>query len=69
MNVSIYSIKVGKSSIDKLEFNGELDFDSSCATKDNPTYTEESENIVEHDTANILLDIYDVLLAGVEAND
>lgn len=68
MDISIYAIKVGTSSVEKLDFNNEFDIEHSFSTKDNPVY--QKEEIVEIDTcANDLLDVYDVLLAGVEIND
>lgn len=68
MDISIYAIKVGKSSIDQLNFNNE--FDIQTTTKDNPSYSRKTSSTTENnkDTAK-LLDVYDVLLAGVEVND
>ena len=68
MDISIYAIKVGKSSIDQLNFNNE--FDIQTTTKDNPSYSRKTSSTTENnkDTSK-LLDVYDVLLAGVEVND
>jgi hypothetical protein len=68
MNLCIYAIKVGKTTIEKLKVNKELDMENSVFTKDNPSYREE-EPVEKVDTANRLLDVYDVLFAGVESND
>lgn len=38
MNLSIYAIKVGKTTIEKLKVNKELDMDRSILPKDNPSY-------------------------------
>lgn len=69
MNLSIYAIKVGTTSISKLNINNELEIDVSLVKKDNPeyekTYLSESENC----SKTKILDVYDVLLAGVEVND
>ncbi len=68
MDISIYAIKVGKSSIDQLNFNNE--FDIQTTAKDNPSYSRKTSSTTENnkDTSK-LLDVYDVLLAGVEVND
>lgn len=68
MDLSIYAIKVGRSSIENLDVNKELGVNISVVPKDNPTYEEttESEYVV---VDNQVLDVFDVLLAGVEAND
>lgn len=68
MDMSVYGIKVGKSSLAKLNFNGEFELDQSTTSKDNPEYTkEEEQNFPEEYYKE--LDVYDVLLAGVEIND
>lgn len=70
MNISIYAIKVGCTTIDKLNFNSELNIDETSILKDNPTYVknEKKQKADEDDTTKIL-EVYDVLLSGVESND
>lgn len=68
MDISIYAIKVGKSSIEKLNFNNEFEIDENYSRKDNPEY-EKKEKKEKDETLKMDLDVYDVLLAGVEAND
>lgn len=63
MDLSVYAIKVGQSSIDQLVFNNELDIHTT--TKDNPSYERQKKSSDPEDAATIL-DVYDVLLAGVE---
>lgn len=64
MNLSIYAIKVGTTSLDKLDFNTELDIEATIA-KNNPSYNP-SEKPEETDIDKRPCDVYDVLLAGVE---
>ena len=71
MNLSIYGIKVGTTTLEKLNINNELNLDEKITiSKDNPSYIKESD---KQDGANEEmkkeLDVYDVLLAGVEKND
>mgnify|MGYP007014206875 FL=1 len=66
MDISIYAIKVGKSSVSELNFNNEFDIDSS-GTQDNPEYDGNLKGDKLEDTE--ILDVYDVLLAGVEIDD
>lgn len=68
MNLSIYAIKVGKTTAEMLNVNKELGMDVSFLPKDNPSYEGESSN-EEETTASQVLDVFDVLLAGVEADD
>ena len=69
MDICIYAIKVGKTTIDKLNFNSEFDIDPSAMTKDNPSYVEAPQEVVSEDIdIKKPLDVYDVLLAGVESN-
>lgn len=67
MDLSIYAIRVGKSSIDMLDFSNEFKIGSHLV--DNPSYDSHSncscDNNDNIDTTK-MLDIYDVLLAGVE---
>lgn len=69
MDICIYAIKVGKTTIDKLNFNSEFDIEPSAMTKDNPSYVEAPQEVVSEDIdIKKPLDVYDVLLAGVESN-
>jgi len=68
MDISLYAVKVGMSSIDKLDLNSELDINSMYTYKDNPTYHKEDKTEKDKD-ANTPLPVYDVLLAGVEFDD
>lgn len=68
MDLSIYAIKVGKTSIENLNVNKELGMDVSIVPKDNPSYETGSE-IEENVSDKMILDVFDVLLAGVEADD
>lgn len=68
MDLSVYAIKVGKTSLDNLDVNKELRMNVSIIPKDNPSYNDNSEKD-EAKTDSSVLDVFDVLLAGVEAND
>lgn len=68
MNLSIYAIKVGRTNLDMLNVSKELDMDVSIIPKDNPSYVDESEP-EEENTNRRVLDVFDVLLAGVESDD
>lgn len=70
MNLSIYAIKVGTTTLAQLDVNQELDIDFYSRPKDNPNYVS-AENATVEDIMdkNKRLDVYDVLLAGVETND
>lgn len=70
MNLAIYAIKVGTTSLAQLNVNNELDIDFQSTIKDNPDYFVPEKNEPEDDVdKDKKLDVYDVLLAGVEAND
>ena len=70
MNLSIYAIKVGTTTLSQLDVNKELDIDFYSRPKDNPDYTSSEKKTSDDDTdKNRKLDVYDVLLAGVETND
>lgn len=70
MNLSIYAIKVGTTTLEKLNINNELNLDEKITiAKDNPSYVEEISNSIEQDDKKKILDVYDVLLAGVEKYD
>lgn len=67
MDLSVYAIKVGKTTIDMLNVNKELGMNVSTVPKDNPSYEKQDVNI--DDTTNSqVLDVFDVLLAGVDAD-
>ena len=68
MDLSIYAIKVGKTTMDMLNVNKELDMNVSIMPKDNPSYTEDEDKEVDRSSSQVL-EVFDVLLAGVEAND
>ncbi|MDO5812872.1 MAG: DUF6414 family protein [Bacillota bacterium] len=61
MNIIIYAIKVGVSSLSKLNFNNEFEIDNIL---DNPDYGDKKSNRDVHNESEY--DVYDVLLAGVE---
>lgn len=62
------AIKVGRTTIDMLNVSKELEMDVSIIPKDNPSY-EESNEVEDTSTSSKTLDVFDVLLAGVEAVD
>ena len=68
MNLSIYAIKVGESTKDMLNFSSEFNVNNVVA--DNPSYEEVTIDIQENEINDQeqKLDVYDVLLAGVEYN-
>jgi len=68
MDITMYAVRVGTSSLAKLDINSELDIDSNYTVKDNPSYVRENKTIEVND-ADKPLDVYDVLLAGVEVDD
>lgn len=68
MNLSIYAIKVGKTTLEMLDVSKELDMNVSTISKDNPSYEEQSGASEAASTSQVL-DVFDVLLAGVEADD
>ena len=65
---AIYAIKVGRTTLDMLNVSKELDMDVSIIPKDNPSYVDEAEP-EEGNTGRRDLDVFDVLLAGVESDD
>jgi len=68
MNLSIYAIKVGRTTLEMLNVNKELGMNVSILPKDNPSYDgKTSDN--ENSNNSSALDVFDVLLAGVEADD
>lgn len=68
MDLSIYAIKVGKTTIDQLNISNEFDLDADNKDVDNPSYDENELNEAKNNS-NDVLDVFDVLLAGVESND
>lgn len=68
MDLSIYAIKVGRTSLENLNVNKELGMNVSIMPKDNPSY-DPSEGTDDGVTSSQVLDVFDVLLAGVEADD
>nr|WP_270395863.1 DUF6414 family protein [Mediterraneibacter massiliensis] len=68
MNLSIYAIKVGRTSLDMLDVSKVLEMGVSIIPKDNPSY-EESNEVEDNAVLQKILDVFDVLLAGVEAVD
>ena len=68
MNLSIYAIKVGRTTLDMLNISKEFDMDVSIIPKDNPSYVDDDE-LEESDNGRKSLDVFDVLLAGVESDD
>ena len=68
MDLSIYAIKVGRTSLENLNVNKELGMNVSVIPKDNPSYEPNTDTEVTT-AASPILDVFDVLLAGVEADD
>ena len=53
-----------------LNINKELGTDFSIVNKDNPEYIEKADKSENDDkNTNTILNVFDVLLAGVEVND
>ena len=67
MDLSIYAIKVGRTSLENLNVNKELGMNVSVIPKDNPSY-EQNSDTEESSKDSPVLDVFDVLLAGVEAD-
>lgn len=68
MNIVIYAIKVGTSRVSQLNVNNEFAIDNDNTTIDNPEY-KSNEKIVNVHSCDDEVDVYDVLLAGVESDD
>ncbi len=66
MNLSIYAIKVGESTKNMLNFSSEFNINNTVV--DNPSYEEMTTSTHENERNDMeqKLDVYDVLLAGVE---
>ena len=69
MDLSIYAIKVGYSTLDQLNINKELGINISEMNRDNPSYEQVNDKIDSNKSNGKILDVYDVLLAGVEVDD
>lgn len=69
MDVVIYAIKVGKSSIEKLNINNEFEIEGNMLKEDNPDYENLKKMSDSTNEDEKEVDVYDVLLAGVEVND
>ena len=54
--------------MDMLKVNKELDMDISINSRENPSYSEQDDNS-NGNTRSQVMDVFDVLLAGVEADD
>lgn len=67
MDIILYAIKVGTSTINDLTFNNEIG--SHSYPKDNPDYKEIKTPEEDQDKNAQPLNVYDVLLAGVESDD
>ena len=68
MDLSIYAIKVGRTSLSNLNVNKELGMKVSILPKDNPSYSLDTTSD-GNESNDAELNVFDVLLAGVEAND
>lgn len=69
MNLSIFAIKVGDTTLDMLDINNELNLDLPKIAIDNPSYEESDitkEEVRSYSIKN--LPVFDVLLAGVESD-
>lgn len=67
MDIGIYAIKVGRSTISQL--NASKEFDVPLVSKTNPDYDENETSIASDSDNEKPIDVYDVMLAGVEYND
>lgn len=65
MDLSVYAIKVGSATLEDLDIEKELGL-NFFKNKVNPSY-ESSNEVNKGEGVNTSLDVYDVLLAGVEA--
>ncbi|WP_019134656.1 DUF6414 family protein [Kallipyga massiliensis] len=68
MNLSIFAIKVGDTTLEMLDINNELNLDLPKLTVDNPTYQENNNESDEKKNPQKKLPVFDVLLAGVESD-
>ena len=68
MNLSIFAIKVGDTTLDMLNINEELNLDLTSSVVDNPSYEESNRDNGQNTNSSKKLPVFDVLLAGVESN-
>ena len=68
MNLSIFAIKVGDTTLDMLNINEELKLDLINSVVDNPSYEESNKDNDQNNNLSKKLPVFDVLLAGVESN-
>lgn len=68
MNLSIFAIKVGDTTLDMLNINEELNLDLTNSVVDNPSYEESNRDNGQNTNSAKKLPVFDVLLAGVESN-
>ena len=61
-------VRTGHIFLEMLDVSKELDMNVSIIPKDNPSYESQSGETENASTSQVL-DIFDVLLAGVEADD
>lgn len=69
MDISIYAIRVGSSTISKLNFSNEFEIEETNTKKDNPEYDGKHKRNDDNKNDEVKLNVYDVLLAGVEIDD
>ena len=62
MDLSIYAIKVGYSTLDQLNINKELGINISEMNRDNPSYEQVNDKIDSNKSNGKILDVYDVFL-------
>lgn len=68
MNLVVYAVQVGESTLEELNINRELNVDAAI-TQDDPDYIEEPLQAREPDAVSaIRMKMYDVILAGVKTN-
>ena len=67
VSTSRYTSDTYENRMIKLNFNGEFEMDENSTLKDNPEYTKDNKEKLP-DEYYKELDVYDVLLAGVEIN-
>lgn len=66
MDISIYAIKVGRTHLKELEFEHEMDLDSSKEALEYEPYADRNKDDIRTEESEKLLDVYDVILAGVK---
>ena len=68
MKISIYAIKVGQSTIEKLNFNNEFEIEENFSKKDNPEY-EKKKKKVEDTSVEKLLEINNIIVFNGSKRD